>query len=300
MKIPKFSLGSWAFSFGPFEQDPWSFERFVDYAADAGYDGIEVNGFRPHPHPGDFDTTDKRRELRRRIEGAGLGISGYAPDFRAVPPAECDTSAYLAELEPMLAFMNDLGISTLRVDSVSPPVELAEPEYRRRFERLATTWRAAAVRAADAGVRIVWEFEPGFWLNRPAEVVALLEAVDHPGFGVLFDTSHAYMGAVVGARQTGAQELLPGGVPEYAALLDGRIGHIHLIDCDGTLHGDETSTHSPFGAGHVDFAGTLEALRPTWEQVDWVCFDFCFCPTTEVDARKAIPFVRDLLARLPD
>jgi sugar phosphate isomerase/epimerase len=300
MKTPKFSLGSWAFSFGPFESDPWSFDRFVEYAADAGYDGLEINGFRPHPHPQDFDTTEKRTELRKRIEGAGLGISGYAPDFRDVPPAECDTAAYLAELEPMLSFMKDLGIEILRVDSVSPPDELPGAEWEEKFTRLAATWQAAAERAAQDGVRIVWEFEPGFWLNKPSEVLAVLDAVDSPAFGVLFDTSHAHMGAVIGARQTGEQELLAGGVAEYAAKLDGRIGHIHLIDCDGTLHNDETSTHSPFGEGDVDFKGTLAALKPTWQNIEWCCFDFCFCPTTEVDAKKAIPFVKDLLASIPD
>ncbi len=300
MKTPKFSLGSWAFSFGPFESDPWSFERFLSYAADAGYDGIEINGFRPHPHPRDFDTTAKRAELRQRIEAAGLGISGYAPDFRDVPPADCDSAAYLAELEPILAFMSDLGIETLRVDSVSPPVALSAADYQQRFERLTQTWQAAAQRAAADGIRIVWEFEPGFWLNKPAEVLAVLDAVDHPSFGVLFDTSHAYMGAVVGARQTGTPELLDGGVAEYASKLDGRIGHIHLIDSDGTLHNDETSTHTPFGAGHIDFAAALNALRPTWQNSSWCCFDFCFCPTTEVDAKRAIPFVKQLLDNLPD
>ena len=298
MKIPKFSLGSWAFSFGPFENDPWSFERFLGYAAEAGYDGIEINGFRPHPHPSDFDTTEKRAELRKQIEGLGLGISGYAPDFRDVPPAECETGAYLAAMEPMLEFMKDLGITTLRVDSVSPPVELSADDYKAKFERLTTTWQAAAERAGQDGIRIVWEFEPGFWLNKPGEVLAVLDAVPSPAFGVLFDTSHAHMGAVIGARQTGGQETLEGGVAEYAAKLDGRIGHIHLIDCDGTLHDDETSTHSPFGEGDVDFEGTLRALQPTWADTEWCCFDFCFCPTTEKDAKLAIPYVKDLLARI--
>ena len=60
MKIPRFSLGSWAFSFGPFENDPWDFDRFLAYAAEAGYDGIEINGFRPHPHPDDFGDDAKK------------------------------------------------------------------------------------------------------------------------------------------------------------------------------------------------------------------------------------------------
>lgn len=295
MNIPKFSLGSWAFSFGPFESAPWDFPRFLEYAADAGYDGVEINGFRPHPHPDDYATDAACATLRAQIADHGLGISGYAPDFRHVPPATCEPDAYLAEVDKMLAFCERLSIRTLRVDTVSPPVALSPDEYERQFERLAATWRAAAARAERRGAQIVWEFEPGFWLNKPSQVTAIVEAVGHPAFGVLYDTSHAHMGAAIAARQTGAPERLAGGAAEYATLLRDKIGHVHLIDCDGTLHDDETSTHSPFGAGDVDFPAVLRELAPIWDELEWVCFDFCFCPTTEADARKAIPFVRDLL-----
>ena len=295
MNIPRFSLGSWAFSFGPFEQDPWSFERFLAYAAEAGYDGVEINGFQPHPHPDDYASDAACAGLAARIADLGLGVSGYAPDFRHVPPAEVDTPAYLAAVDKTLAFCARMGIATLRVDSVSPPVALDADTYERRFAQLADTWRAAGERAAQDGVTIVWEFEPGFWLNKPSEVRRLVDAIDHPAFRLLYDTSHAHMGAVVAARQTGEPERLAGGEAEYARLVRDVIGHVHLIDCDGTLHGDETSTHSPFGTGHVDFAAVLTELAPIWDDLDWVCFDFCFCPTTERDARAAIPFVRDLL-----
>jgi sugar phosphate isomerase/epimerase len=295
MKIPKFSLGSWAFSFGPFESAPWDFDRFIDYAANAGYDGVEINGFRPHPHPDDFATRDACSELASQLSDRGLGISGYAPDFREVAPTEVDAAAYLAVLEKVLTFSERMGISTVRVDTVSPPVLHKEDEYKRRFDRLANTWQQAATRAAESGITIVWEFEPGFWLNRPSEVKAIVDAVDHPSFKLLFDTSHAYMGAVIGARQTGVTEILKGGTAEYAQLVREQIGHVHLIDCDGTLHEEETSTHSPFGEGNVDFKKVLSALAPVWDNFEWVCFDFCFCPTTEADAVKAIPYVRNLL-----
>src|SRR5262245_7926093 len=86
--LPRLSLGSWAFSFGPFEKAPWSFQALCRYAADAGYDGVEINGFRPHPHPDDFVSALRCRELKQFITDTGLGISGYAPDLRAVPPSE--------------------------------------------------------------------------------------------------------------------------------------------------------------------------------------------------------------------
>ncbi|MFT7486685.1 MAG: sugar phosphate isomerase/epimerase [Candidatus Paceibacteria bacterium] len=295
MNIPRFSLGSWAFSFGPFEQDPWDFDRFLEYAAKAGYDGVEINGFQPHPHPDDYQTAEACAALKARINGLGLGISGYAPDFRSVPPAEVETEEYLALLNKVLVFCERMGIETLRVDSVSPPLEFSPDEYQSRFERLTRTWRAAAECAAERGVTIVWEFEPGFWLNKPSEVIALVGAVNHTSFRLLYDSSHAYMGAVVGARQTGEPELLPGGEAQYAERVRGVIGHVHLIDCDGSLHGEETSTHSPFGTGNVNFPAVLSALAPVWENFSWCCFDFCFCPTTEVDAAKAIPYVRELL-----
>ena len=295
MKIPRFSLGSWAFSFGPFEQDPWDFDRFLEYAARVGYDGVEINGFQPHPHPDDYATVAVCTELKARIDGLGLGISGYAPDFRSVPPAEVEPELYNAQLSKVLTFCERMDIATLRVDSVSPPVGFAPDEYSRRFDQLVETWRAAAVCAAEKGVTIVWEFEPGFWLNKPSEVVALVEAVDHTAFKLLYDTSHAHMGAALGARQTGEPELLPGGEAEYAEQVRDFIGHVHLIDCDGTLHNEETSTHSPFGSGNVDFPAVLTALAPVWDDLSWCCFDFCFCPTTEEDAARAIPFVRELL-----
>lgn len=295
LKIPKFSIGSWAFSFGPFESNPWSFEKVCHYASDAGYDGIEINGFRPHPHPGDFDSDAKCAELGLFLDDLGLGISGFAPNFGSLPPAEVPKTDYLAELDTSLRFCERMGINTLRVDTVSPPVGLASGEYDIKFTQLVDTWHAAAQACAAKNVTLVWEFEPGFWLNKPREVKNLVEAVNHPNFRLLFDTSHAYMGAVVGARHEGEKQILAGGVEEYARLVEQHIGHVHFIDSDANLHNDDTSVHAPFGSGLVDFPAVINALRGPLEKLEWWCFDFCFCPTTEADARKAIPFMKNAI-----
>lgn len=295
---PKFSLGSWAFSFGPFAQAPWSFDRFAKYAAGAGYDGVEINGFRPHPHPDDFETPAKCRELRKRLDDLGLGISAYAPQFTDDPADAATRESYLDTLAKCLRFCERTGIDTLRVDTVGPPVRYDPDRYTRRFEDLCTTWRQGATQCQGAGVKLVWEFEPGFWLNKPSEVVAVVKGVDHSSFSVLFDTSHAYMCAVIGARQTGEKEILRGGVATFGKMLRDHIGHVHFIDSDGTLHNDETSTHAPFGTGFIDFGEVILALQADLAPLAWWCFDFCFCPTTEVDAKKAIPYMRSRLERL--
>ncbi|MDX1700717.1 MAG: sugar phosphate isomerase/epimerase family protein, partial [Melioribacteraceae bacterium] len=189
MKRPKFSLGSWAFSFGPFEDNPWPFNDFMKYSAEAGYDGIEINGFHPHPHPDVYDTFEKCQELKKEISDYGLGISGYAPDFRHVPASEVPTEDHIKAIEKALAFCNNMDISTLRVDTITPPNDFAPDDYEARFKRLANTWNQAAEVCKRAGVVLVWEFEPGFWLNKPSEVVAIVDAVSHDNFKVLFDTS---------------------------------------------------------------------------------------------------------------
>jgi len=298
MKMPKISLGSWAFSFGPFESNPWTLSQVSQYCADAGYDGIEINGFRPHPHPDEYNTAEKCAELKRELSNLGLGISGYAPDFRHVPPAEVDTSVFLVEVVKMIAFMNRLDISVLRVDTVSSPTEYSSADYEARFKKLTDNWRAASEECSKNGIVMVWEYEPGFWLNKPSEVKRAVETVGHDSFRLLFDTSHSYMGAVIGARQTGTKETLPGGVAEYARYLEGHIGHLHLIDSDGTLHNDETSTHTPFGEGFINFREVLTDLKPSLENLEWWCVDFCFCPTTEEDGRKAIPYLRNLVEKI--
>jgi sugar phosphate isomerase/epimerase len=292
---PKIAFGSWAFSFGPFADEPWSFERLCEYAAASGYDGVEINGFRPHPHWEDYSSDADYETLRALRDRLGIGFSGYAPDFTQVPPAEVPTSDYLRTIAGAVGFCAALDIPILRVDTISTPASLPAAEYERRFNRLVESWRAAAQYCADASVLLVWEFEPGFWLNRPSEVLRLVTAVDHPNFKILFDSSHAYTGAVAGARQGDDPELLRDGVTEYAELLKDHIGHLHLIDSDGSLHDDETSEHLPFGAGHIDFPSVISALAPVARTLPWWTVDFCFCPTTEQDGRTAVPFVRSLV-----
>jgi sugar phosphate isomerase/epimerase len=292
--MPKLSIGSWAFTFGPFERRPWPISKVLEYAAHTGYDGIELNGFRPHPHPDDYNTVTKCREFTKKVEDLGLGISGYAPDFTSVPPSEINQEEYLRIFGKCLTFCENCGINVIRVDTVSPPNVLSKDDYEERFSRLSSTWYKASNEAEKSGILLVWEFEPGFWLNKPSEVKRLAESVGHDNFRLLFDTSHAYMGSVMGARQTGEKELLGDGVTEYANMLSDHIGHLHLIDSDGTLHGEETSTHTPFGKGRIDFKKVLNSMKPFIKDLPWWCVDFCFCAEVEKAGKDGAAFLRDI------
>ncbi len=140
----------------------------------------------------------------------------------------------------------------------------------------------------------MWEFEPGFVFNKPSEVVTLHDRVNHPNFRVLLDTCHAYMCAVVGARQQDNRETLHGGIPEFLGMLKNRIGAIHVIDSDGTLYCDETSTHCPFGAGNIDFQA-LAPLLLAIPGIEWWCIDLCFWPGSWELVESSLGFVKNLL-----
>jgi len=77
--------------------------------------------------------------------------------------------------------------------------------------------------------------------------------------------------------------------------LRGPIGAIHLIDSDGTLHGDETSTHRPFGEGFVDFQALTPKLVDV-PKIQWWCIDMCFWAGSWELVEPSLRFVRGLLA----
>jgi sugar phosphate isomerase/epimerase len=292
----KISLGSWGFCFGPYTSNPVPFDTTVKRLAEAGYDGVEVCGFPPHVTLGRYPTRESRQEVVRLLADYGLGISGYAADLSgANPTAAGQAAAYLDLFRRNVEMCADIGSPAIRVDSIAGPDSIPEQEYQAAFARTADVWREAAGIAQQARIRLVWEFEPGFAFNKPSEVVAMHDRVAHPNFKVMFDTSHAYMCGVVGARQRGVKETLPGGVPEFLGLLAGRIGHIHLIDSDGTLHGEETSTHRPFGEGYIDFQALAPKLLSV-PDIEWWCIDLCFWPNAWELVESSHRFVADLLA----
>ena len=206
----KISLGSWAFSFGPYAANPVSFESVVERLSGAGYDGIDVSGFPPHVTLEKYPSRQSRRELVRFLEDRRLGVSGYSADFYEVNPLIKENERrYLELMRRNVQMAVDIGSPSLRVDSVSAPGSLPDNEYESAFHRLARIWAEGAEIAQNAGVRLVWEFEPGFVFNKPEEVVRMHQEIRHPNFSIVFDTAHAYMCGVVGARQHGQTRRAP-------------------------------------------------------------------------------------------
>lgn len=304
--MKRISIGTWAFLFN--QKKPIDFGAVATGLKDLGFDGLELGGFGIHPNPttaavvANWSSDPKAAmddilaDIRNEWEGRGMGCSGLAADLwgeRLITAP--DDKSYMATFRKNIAFCNGLGINVMRVDTTEDPRVLGKVgkekalkdkpvvDYKAALKRVVKTWKRCAQEAADAGVRIVWEFEPGFAFNKPSDIFRVLDGVNHDNFSTMFDTCHADNVAVQGARHPGKKETLPGGIRELAEKLKGKIGRVHLIDSDGTLNEHGTSTHPPFGEGKLKFDEFMPAIVAAGCPDDWWTIDLCFWP----DAWKA-------------
>lgn len=292
----KISLGSWAFTYGPYADHPVPLAATLHRIKELAYDGVELTGFAPHVTLESYSTEEARRSLVAQLADLGLGVSGYVPDLTTVnPTVEGNKQQYLDLFKRNIDLCAAIGSPVIRVDTVSAPGSIDEADYEAATDRVADVWRSAADFARQAGVRMAWEFEPGFAFNKLSELIEIHEKVGHPSFGLLLDTAHAYTCAVVAPRQHGKKETVKGGPAGLVKKLEGRIAHVHIIDSDGTLHGDETSTHCPFGEGMIDFQKLAPALLSV-EGIEWWCIDLSFCAESWDVAGPGLEFVRRLIS----
>lgn len=296
--MKKISIGTWAFSIGPYAENPVPWEEILRKLSELGFDGVELGGFGIHPNPDIMPTKEQRQACKEGVAKAGLAFSGMAANLwsQHLLDAE-DNTDYLNEFRKNLDFCVDLGIPGIRVDSVQPPTIFDQVDPETAFQRAVSTWQVCAREAADKGVYVTWEFEPGFAFNKPSDILRVVDEVNDDNFGVQFDTCHAHMVAAVGARQPGKKETLPGGALELAQKLRGKINHVHLIDSDGTLHDDETSTHAPFDEGILNFDELVPELLRSGIPHDWWTIDLCFWPDAWVVTEKCKKAIDKLNAK---
>jgi sugar phosphate isomerase/epimerase len=308
------SIGSWAFTIGPYAKNPIDFDTVCRSLKELGFDGVELGAFPPHPNPGNPNGPDdnwpgampdksQREELRAKMRERGLGFSGIAANLwgeKLINTA--DQSKYISEFRRNSEFARDLGIQGIRVDCVQPPTIHREIDYDTAMERVVRTWKTCCDIAAESGQYVTWEFEPGFAFNKPSDVVRIHDAVDKPNFGLQYDTCHGQMVGVNGARQEGEKETFPNQI-ELIRRLSGRINHIHVIDSDNTCHkddhgNDETSAHPPFGLGVLNFDEIMpELIRAARLPHDWWTIDLCFWPDAWKATRDCKAYLDQLIAK---
>jgi sugar phosphate isomerase/epimerase len=240
MKLGLYSityLGLW------YRGEALSLAQMIKRAKLYGYDGIEIDGKRPHGNPLDWPA-DRCRDLRGRADGEGIEIFAVAAnnDFsNPVPEVREAQICYLRELIRMTA---DLVAPTLRVflawwgvtrHPQLATYDIAEGYWPIVHEKFSTEeiwgWcREALVECAryagDAGVTLALQNHKPL-INDHNDVLRMVKEVDSPHLKVCLDApllpDRSTDAIRAAARAVGPLQVLSHFGGEFERLPDGSI-----------------------------------------------------------------------------
>lgn len=217
------------------------------FAAELGYDGLEVAPFTIDPNPHRLGAA-KRAELRRAAADAGVEIVGLhwllvTPEGLSITDPDGEVRARTLEvIEGLVELCADLGGRVLVHGS--PAQRRLSEEDSERDRALA---REAFARAAEASERagVTYCVEPlappaANFITTVEEAAALVEAVGSPALRTMIDCR---------AARLAEQDDVPALLERW--LGTGMIAHVHLND---------RNRRAP-GQGEDAFLGVLEALQ---------------------------------------
>jgi sugar phosphate isomerase/epimerase len=254
----------------------WPFERVLDLARDAGYEGVEIAPFTLADSVADIPRAD-RKKLRRAAKDRNIEIIGL--HWLLVKPEglyinhpndeiRTRTAQYLAQL---IDFCADLGGTRMIVGSPKQrsilPGETREDVWKRTVE----LFHPLADQAGEKGVIIciepLAENETNF-INSADEAIQLVRDVAHPAFQMMLDVK------AMAAEGTN--------IPEIIHRAANFLRHFHANDPN--LLGP--------GFGELDFRPIVQALREIgYDQ--WVSVEvFNFEPGPEAIARQSMEYLK--------
>jgi sugar phosphate isomerase/epimerase len=267
MKIGLYSvtyLGLW------YRGPALTLEDVIGRARRFGYDGIEIDGKRPHGNPTDLPR-ERCQELRGRAADAGVEIYAVAAnnDFSSPIPEHRETQlAYVRELIRMTA---DVGAPVLRMFAAWPGVTVEDGLAR--YLRARQIWRETQLEsspedtwdrcragliesarwAAEYGVTLALQNHPPV-TNNPDDMLRMIHEVDSPHVKACLDAPLAARQGIASmlytARAVRGLQVLSHFGGEYERRPDGSVvGNVR--------HPDETLTPENY---YAEFAQGMREI----------------------------------------
>ena len=240
MKIGLYSityLGIW------YRGPALTIEDMIARARRFGYDGLEIDGKRPHGNPLDLPKA-RCQDLQRKAHDAGIDIYAVAANNDFSSPVPEHRESQLAYVRDLIRMTADLGVKTLRVFAAWPGVTLtpdgatyltARQIWREAHLNVdpAQTWEwcrsgltEAARLAGDAGVVLALQNHAPV-TNSPDDMLRLVRDVDSPHLKACLDAPLAARQGVTSmreaARATGSLQVLTHFGGEYERQPDGSV-----------------------------------------------------------------------------
>ena len=218
-------------------------EELIDRARRYGYEGLEIDGKRPHGSPLDLPAS-RCREVRARALDAGIELYAVAANNDFSSPIPEQRESQLLYVRDLIRMTADLGAPTLRVFAAWPGITMTPQGGRytaaRRVWREAhldvsaeETWdlcRAGLIEAArwagESGVTLALQNHPPV-TNTPGDMLRMIREVGSPHLKACLDAPLAAQQGVTSmrdaARDVAALQVLSHFGGEYERHPDGTV-----------------------------------------------------------------------------
>jgi sugar phosphate isomerase/epimerase len=251
-------------------------DEVIQRAREYGYDGIEIDGKRPHGNPLDL-TRERCQDLRRKADDAGIDIYAVAANNDFSSPIPEHRESQLAFVRDLIRMTADLGAPVLRMFAAWPGVTMCEDggtyAVARRLWRDAhhafgaeETWgwcrdslREAARWAGEAGVTLALQNHPPV-TNNPADMLRMIREVDSPHLQACLDAPLAAKQGVdsmqQASREVGDLQVLSHFGGEYERAADGSIRGL-VRNPDETLTPENYYLDFALGMQQIGYSGYI-------------------------------------------
>jgi sugar phosphate isomerase/epimerase len=287
-------------------------EAVIGRAKQFGYDGVEIDGKRPHGNPSDLPPA-RCRELRDRAVEAGVPIYAVAANNDFSSPIAEHRESQLLYMRELIRMTADLGAPVLRVFAAWPGVTVKNGLAR--YLKARQVWRDAQLEsppedtwsrcvegliesagwAADHGVTLALQNHPPV-TNAPDDMLRMIREVASPYLKACLDAPLAAKQGITSmldtARSVRGLQVLSHFGGEYERRPDGSVlGYVRHPD--DSLTPETYYAEFAHGMHDIGYAGYIgyELCHPLPPGADLAFAD--------LNAQLAAGYMRAIVAHAP-
>jgi len=264
----------------------WPIERVFEYAAQLGYDGVEIAPYTLADSVTEI-SLPRRKAIQRAAEKSGIEIVGLhwllvKPEGLSINhPDEIIRIRTQEYMEALIHFCADIGGKLLIHGSPHQRTIQHEWDFKESWERARETFEACLETARKRNV--IYCIEPlsrifTNFINTVEEALRLVKEIRHPNFKMMFDCRHAL------AQEYSVTEAL------IQALDSRMLCHVHINDANG---------RGP-GFGETKFMPILKTLIKNNYRGYLSVEVYHFDPDPQTIASRSIGYLKGILESLTE
>ena len=224
----------------------FSLEDAIEIIAEAGFDGIDIWGGRPHIYRSDF-SEQQLEELRDRIRDLNLTVASFMPAFYRYPYSlsSPNQSIRIDSIQYMCESMDNAVVLGAPILLVVPDHSLVGQKTEESFKWLVDSVKEVADYALQYEIKLgleVLHTDETDLINTTSDSMQIIEDLGYDNIGIVVDT--------------GALNLSNEPISDVVSTAKDKLLQVHVNDNDGTKQQNLVP-----GDGTYDFLSMIQFLR---------------------------------------